>query len=99
MKIYIDGYGKAGAEPGLHVDVCTEVGFAGITDGTYGTNHPVGIPDRIVIYFPNRIVSWNNPQHLVKFQDRMVNPVHYMKFLIRFVFVSNDFETDVYDYM
>ena len=34
--------------------------------------HPVGIPDRIVIYFPNRIVSWNNPQHLVKFQDRMV---------------------------
>ena len=53
--------------------------------GWDGTNHPVGIPDRIVIYFPNRIVSWNNPQHLVKFQDRMVNPVH-----------SNDYETDVY---
>ena len=49
-----------------------------------------------MIYFPNRIVSWNNPQHLVKFQDRMVNPVHYMKFLKRFVFVSNDYETDVY---
>ena len=64
--------------------------------GWDGTNHPVGIPDRIVIYFPNRIVSWNNPQHLVKFQDRMVNPVHYMKFLKRFVFVSNDYETDVY---
>ena len=57
------------------------------------TNHPVGIPDRIVIYFPNRIVSWNNPQNLVKFQDRMVNPVHYMKFL---KLVSNDYETDVY---
>ena len=27
----------------------------------------------------------------------MVNPVHYMKFLMkRFVFVSNDYETDVY---
>ena len=26
----------------------------------------------------------------------MVNPVHYMKFLKRFVFVSNDYETDVY---
>ena len=59
-------------------------------------NHPVGIPDRIVKYFPNRIVSWINPQHLVKFQDRMVNPVHYMKFLKRFVFVSNDYEIDVY---
>ena len=49
-----------------------------------------------MIYFPNRIVSWNTPQHLVKFQDRMVNPVHYMKFLKRFVFVSNDYDTDVY---
>ena len=67
--------------------------------GWDGVNHPVGIPDRIVIYFPNRIVSWNNPQHLVKFQDRMVNPVHYMKFLKRFVFVSNDYETDVATYM
>ena len=26
----------------------------------------------------------------------MVNPVHYMKFLKRFVFVSNDYEIDVY---
>ena len=28
-----------------------------------------------MIYFPDRIVSCNNPQHLVKFQDRMVNLV------------------------
>ena len=73
----------------------TEVGVCG-NYGWDGTNHPVGIPDRIVKYFPNRVVSWNNPQHLVKFQDRIVNPVHYMKFLKRFVFVSNDYEIDVY---